>query len=211
MRTLRAIAAKLTERRFDALEFDGPDTQLRVGLFPSSRWETAAKETVDGVGHIVNLPSEEVFTAPDPARVDGVVRATMPLELGGVVVEGIGVRFEDGRAVQIDAERNVEVLKQRAAKDEGASRLGEVALVDREGRVGQLGTVFYDTLLDENATSHVAIGKAYDLTVGDEDRERANESEIHIDFMIGGDDVAVTGVTESGERVPVLREGRWQL
>jgi aminopeptidase len=173
MRTLRAIAAKLTERRFDALEFDGPDTQLRVGLFPNSRWETAAMETL--------------------------------------VVEGIGVRFEDGRAVQIDAERNVEVLKQRAAKDEGASRLGEVALVDREGRVGQLGTVFYDTLLDENASSHVAIGKAYDLTVGDEDRERANESEIHIDFMIGGDDVAVTGVTESGERVPVLREGRWQL
>jgi aminopeptidase len=208
---LGEIAAHLDERRFDALDFEGPGTELRVGLFPSSRWETAAVETVDGVGHIVNLPSEEVFTAPDPARVHGVVRATMPVEVGGVIVEGISVRFEDGHAVQIDADRNADVLRRRAAKDEGASRLGEVALVDREGRVGQLGLVFFDTLLDENAASHVAMGNAYDRTVGDEDRPRANQSEIHVDFMIGGDDVAVTGITESGDRVPVLRDGRWQL
>jgi aminopeptidase len=211
LNTLGEIAAKLTERRFDALEFDGPGTELRLGLFPSSRWKTAAMETIEGVGHIVNLPSEEVFSAPDPARVDGVVRATMPVDIGGVIVEGISVRFEGGRAVQFDGVRNVDVLRRRAEKDEGASRLGEVALVDREGRVGQLGLVFFDTLLDENSASHVAIGKAYDLTVGDEDRARANQSEIHIDFMIGGDDVAVTGVTTSGERVPVLREGRWQI
>jgi aminopeptidase len=211
LNTLGEIAAKLTERRFDALEFDGPGTELRLGLFPSSRWETAAMETIEGVGHIVNLPSEEVFTAPDPARVDGVVRATMPVDVGGVIVEGISVRFEGGRAVQFDGARNVDVLRRRAEKDEGASRLGEVALVDREGRVGQLGLVFFDTLLDENSASHVAIGKAYDLTVGDEDRARANQSEIHIDFMIGGDDVAVTGVTTSGKRVPVLCEGRWQI
>jgi aminopeptidase len=208
---LGEIAANLDERRFDALDFEGPGTELRVGLFPSSRWETAAVETVDGVGHIVNLPSEEVFTAPDPARVHGVVRATMPVEVGGVIVEGISVRFEDGHAVQIDADRNADVLRRRAAKDEGASRLGEVALVDREGRVGQLGLVFFDTLLDENAASHVAMGNAYDRTVGDEDRPRANQSEIHVDFMIGGDDVAVTGITEFGDRVPVLRDGRWQL
>jgi aminopeptidase len=211
LRTLGEIAAKLTERRFDALEFEGPGTELHVGLFPSSRWETAAMETIEGVGHIVNLPSEEVFSAPDPARVDGIVRATMPLDVGGLIVEGISVRFEGGRAVQFDASRNVDVLRRRAEKDVGASRLGEVALVDRAGRVGQLGLVFFETLLDENAASHVAIGKAYDLTVGEEDRPRANESEIHIDFMIGGDDVAVTGITRSGDRVPVLREGRWQI
>jgi aminopeptidase len=208
---LGEIATKLDERRFDALEFAGPGTELRVGLFPSSHWKTAAVETVDGVGHIVNLPSEEVFTAPDPARVDGVVRATMPVEVGGVIVEGISMRFENGAAVQIDANRNVDVLRRRAAKDEGASRLGEVALVDREGRVGQLGLVFFDTLLDENAASHIAIGNAYDRTVGDEDRPRANQSEIHGDFMIGGDGVAVTGITASGDRLPVLREGRWLI
>jgi aminopeptidase len=211
VRTLGEIAAKLTERRFDALEFDGPETQLRVGLFPSSRWETAAMETIDGFGHIANLPSEEVFTGPDPARVDGIVRATMPLDVGGVIVEEISVRFEGGRAVHFDGTRNVDVLRRRAEIDEGASRLGEVALVDREGRVGQLGLVFFETLLDENAASHVAIGKAYDLTVGEEDRPRANQSEIHIDFMIGGDEVAVTGITASGDRVPVLHEGRWRI
>jgi aminopeptidase len=211
MAELARVASTLGERRFDALEFEGRGTELSVGLFPSSRWATAAMETVDGVAHIVNLPSEEVFTAPDPDRVEGTVRATMPLEVGGLVVSGIVVRFEGGRAVQIDADEHVEVLRRRAVKDDGASRLGEVALVDRKGRVGQLGRVFYDTLLDENAASHVAIGKAYDLTVGEEDRARANDSEIHIDFMIGADDVAVTGVTSSGERVPVLRDGDWQI
>jgi aminopeptidase len=211
MRTLGAVAAKLDELRFDALEFEGPGTELRVGLFPTSHWDTAASQTVDGVPHIVNLPSEEVFTAPDPERVDGVVRATMPLDIGGVIVDEISVRFEAGRAVQIDGGRNVEVLRGRAAVDEGASRLGEVALVDREGRVGELGRVFFDTLLDENAASHIAIGNAYHRNVGPEDLPRANKSEIHTDFMIGGQDVAVTGVTQSGDRVPVLRDGRWQI
>jgi aminopeptidase len=121
------------------------------------------------------------------------------------------VRFEGGRAVQIDAETNAEALRGRAAVDEGAARLGEVALVDREGRIGRLDTVFLTTLLDENAASHIALGSAYANSVGEEDRPHVNRSDIHIDFMIGGDDVAVTGITREGDRVPVLRDGAWQI
>ena len=126
-------------------------------------------------------------------------------------MRGLRVRFEGGRAVEVDADENAAVLRERCARDEGASRLGEVALVDRESRIGRLGTVFASTLLDENAASHIALGNAYASMVGDEDRGRINESAIHIDFMIGADDVTVTGVTAGGERVPVLRGGDWQL
>jgi len=165
----------------------------------------------DGLPHLVNLPSEEVFTTPDPERVDGVVRSTRPLALGGLVVEGLRVRFEGGRAVQIDADAGAEALRAQAESDEGASRLGEVALVDRDSRIGRLGTTFYDTLLDENAASHIALGSAYRFTLDEKYLDRANRSEIHVDFMIGGDDVAVTGITSNGERVPVLRDGDWQI
>ncbi len=115
----------------------------------------------------------------------------------------------DGGAV--DAEQGAEVLRARAARDEGASRLGEVALVDRESRIGQLGTVFYETLLDENSTSHVAFGSAYEEAVSEEDVPRVNKSGAHIDFMVGGDDVDVTGITRGGDRVPLLRDGAWQV
>lgn len=203
---------RLNERRFDALHFEGPGTDLTLGLLGSSIWESGLHETVDGIPHLPNIPTEETFTAPDPARADGLVTATKPLVLkSGVVVRGLRIRFEDGRAVEIDADTGVEALRTMCAADQGATRLGEVALVDRQGRVGALDTVFYSTLLDENAASHVALGSAYTETVGDEDRARANQSSIHVDFMIGGDDVDVTGVTRSGERVPVLRGGAWQI
>ena len=210
--TLVDAAAKLTERRFDALRFQGPGTDLTVGLFGNSRFMAARFETVDGIEHMPNLPTEEVFSTPDPERVDGIVTATKPLYLGGAIIRGLRVRFEGGRAVQIDADENAEVLRSYVQRDEGAGRLGEVALVDREGRIGPLGTVFYDTLLDENAASHIALGSAYGFTVEDDaDRERANRSSIHVDFMIGGNDVAVSGVTRDGDEVPVLRDGRWQF
>jgi aminopeptidase len=203
---------RLNERRFDALHFEGPGSDLTLGLLPSSIWDSGVNETVDGIPHLPNIPTEETFTAPDPQRADGVVTATKPLVLkSGVVVRGLRIRFEGGRAVEIDAETGAEALRTMCAADEGATRLGEVALVDREGRVGALDTVFYATLLDENAASHVALGSAYTETVGDEDRARANRSSIHVDFMIGGDDVDVTGITRGGERVPVLRGGTWQI
>ena len=139
------------------------------------------------------------------------MRATKPLDLGGTVVEGLRIRFEAGRAVEIDADANAEVLRSRAALDEGAARLGEVALVDRQSRIGELGTTFFSTLLDENAASHIAIGSAYASAVGAEDVPRINKSDVHIDFMIGSNDVDVTGVTRAGERVPVLRGRAWQI
>ena len=208
---LAGVARRLDERRFDALHFEGPGTDLTVGLLPTSRWIAARMTTRDGIEHMVNIPSEETFTAPDPDRVDGVVRSTRPLNLAGTSVEGLVVRFDAGRAVAIDADANAEALRQRCAVDDGASRLGEVALVDRESRVGRIGTPFGETLLDENATSHLALGNAYAISAGDEDRARLNTSAIHVDFMIGGDDVDVTGITPSGDRVPVLRGGAWQI
>ena len=211
MATLGGVTERLTAARFDAVHFEGKGTDLTVGLLPSSQWLSASFATTDGIPHIPNLPSEEVFTTPDPRRVDGVVRATKPLTLAGATIEGLTVRFENGRAVQIDADRGADVLRSMAAHDDGAACLGEVALVDGSGRIGPLDTVFYDTLLDENAASHVALGQAFAFAVGEQDAERINESMVHIDFMIGGGDVDVTGVAADGARTPVLRGGVWQL
>ncbi|HWC87168.1 MAG TPA: aminopeptidase [Solirubrobacteraceae bacterium] len=208
---LEASAAKLTERRFAALRFEGPGTNLEVGLLPGSRWHGARMSTADGIVHVPNIPTEEVFTTPDPPRVEGVVSATKPLFTAGTLIEGLKVRFEGGRAVQIEATKGADTLRAIAARDEGAARLGEVALVDREGRIGPLDTVFFDTLLDENAASHIALGQGFEFNVDDAYHEAINRSQIHIDFMIGGDDVAVTGITSGGAAVPVLRNGSWQL
>jgi aminopeptidase len=210
-RRLQEVGRKLNDLRLDAIRFDGPGTDLTVGLLPTSRFSGGGSSTIDGIEHISNLPTEEVFTAPDPQRADGVVTATKPLDVSGTVLQNLRVRFESGRVVQIDADSGAEALRTRCAKDEGASRLGELALVDREGRVGQTGTVFFNTLLDENAASHLALGNAYATSVGDEDRARINTSSIHIDFMIGSDEVAVTGLTRDGGEVPVLRDGTWQI
>ncbi len=162
--------------------------------------------------HAPNLPTEEVFTTPDPERVNGVVTATKPLFTSGATVTGLKVRFEGGRAVAIDADQGADVLRGLTERDFGASRLGELALVDREGRIGPLGTVFFDTLLDENAASHIAFGQGYELGVSDASQlSRVNQSEIHVDFMIGGDDVAVTGLLSDGTEIPLLRGGAWQI
>ena len=194
METLRVASGRLTERRFDRIHLHGPGTDLTVGLFPSSRWLAAGQETVDGIHHNPNVPSEEVFTTPDPSRVDGYVTATMPLELHGSVISGIRVEFEGGRAVKIDAEQGAGALRAAAAKDDGGSRLGEVALVDGHGRIGPLGTVFFDTLIDENAASHIALGNAYERGVEDEaEIARVNRSGIHVDFMIGSPSWTSTG------------------
>src|SRR5436190_5254072 len=208
---LKGVAERLTKRRFDAVHLDGGGTDLTVGLLPTSRWVGGAEETVDGISHMANLPTEEVFTTPDPERVDGFVRATKPLYSQGRIFEGLTVRFEGGRAAQIDASSGAETLRALVAQDDGGTRLGELALVDREGRIGALDTVFFDTLLDENAASHIALGSAYEAAVEQEDLDRINRSSIHIDFMVGSDGVDVTGITRDGDRVPVLRASAWQL
>ncbi len=209
---LTDAARRLDQARLDVLRFQGPGTDLTIGLLPSSRWLAARFETVDGIVHAPNIPTEEVFTTPDPKRVDGVVTATKPLFASGTTITGLQVRFESGRAVKIDAEQGADVVRSLAARDAGAARLGEVALVDREGRIGPLDTVFFDTLLDENAASHIALGQGYEFAVADQaEHADINESEIHIDFMIGGNDVTVTGTSRDGTEVPLLQDGRWQL
>ena len=210
--TLKSNANRLTERRFDALRLHGPGTDLTIGLLPSSAWQAGDFVTVDGLHHLPNLPTEETFTTPDPERVNGYASATMPLELAGSVVSGIRIEFKDGRAVGIDADQGAEALRTAAASDDGASRLGEIALVDGQGRIGPLETTFFDTLIDENAASHIALGNAYDHPVEDPDeKKRINQSRVHIDFMIGSPELDVDGITQDGDVVPVLREGAWQI
>jgi aminopeptidase len=209
---LERAKAALQELRLDGLRFQGPGTDLFVGLLPTSIWDGGISTTVDGIRFLANLPTEEVFTAPDPERTEGTVRSTRPLTLrSGAMIDDIVVRFEGGRATQIDGSGDVEALRSTIRSDDGASRLGEVALVDRESRVGALDRVFSFTLLDEHAASHVALGSAYLDTVGEEDRDRVNDSSVHVDFMIGGPEVDVTGVTRDGRDVPLLREGAWQV
>jgi aminopeptidase len=171
----------------------------------------ARMSTAWGVEHYANLPSEETFTTPDPVRVEGTVTATKPLDVAGTVIDGLRVRFEGGRAVQIDADSGADVLRARVAKDEGAARLGEVALVDKAGRIAESGSVFFNTLLDENAASHIALGNAYRNAVEKSDWDRVNNSQIHIDFMIGSPEVDVWGVAADGTEVPVLAGGDWQV
>jgi aminopeptidase len=209
---LQRAVSRLDELALDELVFEGPGTSLRVGLLPDARWMGGPLTSAAGVVHVPNVPTEEVFTSPDPARADGVVRATKPLVTSGVVIRELVVHFAGGRVVDVEAAEGEAAFRAIAERDEGAGRLGEVALVDREGRIGPLGTVFYETLLDENAASHIAIGAGFDFVLEDErDRARVNRSEMHLDFMIGSDEVAVTGVTRDGLQVPLLREGRWQI
>jgi aminopeptidase len=210
--TLVAAAERLAERSFDALHYEGPGTDLTIGLLPGAAWEAARFETIDGIEHMPNLPTEEVFTTPDPERADGHVASSKPLVLAdGTVVRGLRVRFEGGRAVQVDADAAQDTMRTIVGQNEGASRLGEVALVDDEGRIGKLDTVFYDTLIDENAASHIALGQGFPFLLPEDHRERCNESQIHIDFMIGSPEMTVTGITRDRERVPVLVGGKWRL
>jgi aminopeptidase len=212
MDTLNDSARRLAERRFDAIELRGPGTELTVGMLPTHTWWAADFTTAGGLRHFPNLPTEEVFTTPDPERTSGHVTSTKPLVLrDGTIIRGLRVTFENGIAVKIDADENADALRAQLTIDEGALRLGELALVDRQGRIGPLDTVFYDTLLDENAASHIALGNGFPFLVEPDDAGRVNESATHVDFMIGSPELDVDGVAAGGERVPVLRGGDWQI
>jgi aminopeptidase len=174
---LKRSATALTERGFDAIELNGPGTELTVGLFGTGNWWAGDFTTRNGLRHLPNLPTEEVFTTPDPLRTDGHVTSTKPLVLkDGTIVRGLRVSFEDGRAVEVDADENGGAIRARTEIDDGAARLGELALVDRQGRIGPLGTIFFDTLLDENAVSHIAFGFGFPFAVEEDERDRSTRA-----------------------------------
>jgi aminopeptidase len=215
---LQQRAQTLNERRFDHLRYRGPGTDLSIGLHPDSEWQAALDES-RGIKHVANMPTEEVFTTPDARRVDGTVRSTLPLQIQGNIIRGLEVRFEGGRVAEIRAESGEDVMRTHAATDDGAARLGEVALVDGHSRVGKTGLVFYDTLFDENASSHIALGAsivqavpgATDQTAEERHARGVNHSSIHTDFMIGSNELEIDGVTSGGDVVPIMRNGDWLL
>ncbi|WP_428377405.1 aminopeptidase [Lichenicoccus sp.] len=215
--TLHARAALLNEARFAALHFRGPGTDLTVGLADGHAWLGGSGTAANGITCIPNIPTEEVFTTPHKDRVEGHVRSSKPLSYQGTLIDGIAVRFEAGRIVHAHASRGAEVLDRVLGTDEGARRLGEVALVPHSSPISRSGLLFQNTLFDENAASHIALGQAYascmqgskGLDTAALGARGANSSLIHIDWMIGSGEVDVDGITRSGAREPLMRAGEW--
>jgi aminopeptidase len=214
---LHARTEHLNDRRYDALHFTGPGTDLRVGLADGHIWLGGSEPAKNGIVCNPNIPSEEVFTTPHMARVDGHVRSTKPLSYQGTLIRDIAVRFEAGRITEATASSGRDVLGKVLDTDEGARRLGEVALVPHGSPIAASGLLFYNTLFDENAASHVAIGQCYRTcleggTTASEDelrRRGANSSLIHIDWMIGSGAVDIDGVLPGGTSEAVMRQGAW--
>ncbi|MEU7004719.1 aminopeptidase [Nonomuraea sp. NPDC046570] len=208
---LDRLASIANAGHWRALRFRGPGTDLEVGLFGTSRWVSAADRTTSGHDYYANLPSEEIFTTPDPDRVTGyfTIRRGRPLSDGRVVQDAL-LRFEGGRVVEVRGEGAADGLRAQVAVDPGASRLGEVALVGGEARCADLPPMS-SVLLDENAGSHVALGAHYGFTVGDADRARANVSGVHMDIVLGAPDVDAFAVTDAGDEIPVISGGAWAL
>jgi aminopeptidase len=214
---LAARTEYLNAKQYSALRYRGPGTALTIGLPPGHQWVGGRSANAAGILFAPNLPTEEVFTMPHKDRVDGVVRSTKPLSYGGTLIENFSLRFAQGRVVEAKAERNETVLQRLIEMDAGAARLGELALVPHSSPVAQTGLLFYNTLFDENAASHVALGAAYKFTLrggevmSEDEFEQAggNRSATHVDFMIGSAELDVDGVLPGGAIEPVMRAGEW--
>lgn len=214
---LHARTKLLNAKRYHALHFTGPGTDLVVGLADDHEWEGGAGTAKNGIVCNPNIPSEEVFTTPHKDRVSGTVTSTKPLSYQGTLIDEISVRFEEGRIVEATARTGADVLNKVLETDEGAARLGEVALVPHSSPISASGLLFYNTLYDENAACHIALGQAYakcirggDTMTADElSAKGANRSLIHIDWMIGSGEVDIDGLSESGAAEPIMRKGEW--
>ena len=214
---LAARSDHLNRKQFDALTYRGAGTDLTIGLPAGHVWVSGRSTSQSGIPFTANLPTEEVFTIPHRDRVDGTVKSTKPLSYGGTLIAGFSLRFDGGRVTGLQAERGESVLQQLVETDAGAGRLGEVALVPHGSPISQSGLLFYNTLFDENAASHVALGSAYKFTLtggdamDDEQFERAggNRSAVHVDFMIGSADLDVDGILKDGTSEPLMRRGEW--
>lgn len=207
----------LNDHNFAALKYTGPGTDLMLGLADGHIWKGGASPALNGVICQPNIPTEEVFTCPHAYKVDGTVAATKPLAHQGSVIENIQVRFEAGRIVEATATKGEGVLQALLKTDDGASRIGEVALVPHSSPISQSGTLFYNTLFDENASCHIALGQCYadtieggsTLTPEEIKQKGGNQSLIHVDWMMGSDAVDIDGITKTGETIPVMRKGEW--
>ena len=214
---LHASSQRLNDKRYSALRFRGPGTDLRVGLADGHLWLGGGTMAGNGSYCIANMPTEEVFTTPHKDRVDGHVTSTKPLSHQGTMIEGISVRFEAGKIVEAHASRGDQVLQRMIETDEGARRLGEVSLVPHSSPIASSGLLFLNTLFDENAACHIALGQAYSTCLKDGDSltpeqlaaRGANSSLIHVDWMIGSNRIDVDGIGASGNSEPVMRAGEW--
>jgi len=215
--TLQSRAALMNEKRYAALQYRGPGTDFRLGLADDHLWLGGGTTAGNGLYCIPNMPTEEIFTTPHKDRADGTVTATKPLSHQGTMIEGIQVRFEKGRIVDARATRGQEVLQKLIETDEGARRLGEVALVPHSSPIAASGMLFFNTLFDENAASHIALGQSYSSCLRDGDKltpeelaaKGANDSLIHVDWMIGSGQLDIDGITAAGTAEPLMRQGEW--
>ena len=209
----------LNERRYAGLKYSGPGTDLMLGLADDHVWKGGAGKARNGIVCNANIPTEEVFTAPHKDKVDGTVRSSKPLSYQGSLIGGIKVRFEKGRIVEMTAEKGEDAFRSLIATDEGAARLGEVALVPHSSPISASGIIFNNTLFDENASSHVAVGQSYNdnikngNTLSKEERTArgANTSLVHVDWMIGSGELDVDGVLADGKSEPLMRKGEWAV
>ncbi|HEV2153088.1 aminopeptidase [Bradyrhizobium sp.] len=214
---LRERTNWLNGQRFRALQYNGPGVDLTIGLADGHEWEGGASLSKNGISCNANIPTEEVFTTPHCRRVYGHVVSSKPLSYQGTLIDNIAVRFEDGKIVDAKASRGAEVLNKVLDTDEGARRLGEVALVPHSSPISQSGLLFYNTLFDENAASHIALGQCYSkcfvngaqLTPQQIAAQGGNQSLIHIDWMIGSAETDIDGILADGSKVPVFRKGEW--